>query len=99
MIRDLLEATRADSGKLRVEPRCVDMGELIQQAVRYDAAAAAEKRVAWTLWVILPFGALDTGGGTLSLPCRRFLSQSSAESRRSERCSVPLDQRSAEDSS
>jgi len=33
MIRDLLEATRADSGKLRVEPRCVDMGELVRQAV------------------------------------------------------------------
>jgi len=31
MIRDLLEATRADSGKLRVEPRCVDMGELVRQ--------------------------------------------------------------------
>ncbi|HEY1400840.1 MAG TPA: hybrid sensor histidine kinase/response regulator [Terriglobales bacterium] len=33
MIRDLLEATRAESGKMRVEPRCVSMGELMQQAV------------------------------------------------------------------
>src|SRR5271156_1465125 len=30
MIRDLLEATRADSGKLRVEPRCIAIGDLIQ---------------------------------------------------------------------
>ncbi len=33
MIRDLLEATRAESGKLRIEPRCVAIAELIQQAV------------------------------------------------------------------
>jgi len=33
MIRDLLEATRADSGKLRIEPRCIDINELMQQAV------------------------------------------------------------------
>jgi signal transduction histidine kinase len=45
MIRDLLEATRADSGKLRVEPRCIDIGELIQQAVAMMRPTAAEKRV------------------------------------------------------
>ncbi len=45
MIRDLLEATRADSGKLRIEPRCIDIGELIQQAVAMMRPAAAEKRV------------------------------------------------------
>src|SRR5271163_4834582 len=28
MIRDLLEATRAESGKIRVEPRCISIGEL-----------------------------------------------------------------------
>src|SRR5260370_16866856 len=33
MICDLLEATRAESGKLRVEPRCIDIRELVQQAV------------------------------------------------------------------
>jgi len=33
MIRDLLEATRAESGKMRVEPRCIALGELLQQAV------------------------------------------------------------------
>jgi len=45
MIRDLLEATRAESGKLRIEPRCIDIGELIQQAVAMMRAAAAEKHV------------------------------------------------------
>jgi signal transduction histidine kinase len=46
MIRDLLEATRADGGKLRVEPRCIDIGELIQQAVAMMRPSAAEKHVA-----------------------------------------------------
>jgi sigma-B regulation protein RsbU (phosphoserine phosphatase) len=45
MIRDLLEATRADSGKLHVEPRCIDIGELIQQAVAMMRPTAVEKRV------------------------------------------------------
>src|SRR5450759_2336066 len=45
MIRDLLEATRADSGKLRIEPRCIDIGELIQQAVAMMRPVAAEKRI------------------------------------------------------
>jgi signal transduction histidine kinase len=45
MIRDLLEATRADSGKLRVEPRCIAIGELIQQAVAMMRPTAAEKRI------------------------------------------------------
>jgi signal transduction histidine kinase len=45
MIRDLLEATRAESGKLRVEPRCIDIGELIQQAVSMMGPGAAEKKV------------------------------------------------------
>ncbi len=45
MIRDLLEATRADSGKLRVEPRCIHIGELIKQAVAMMKLTAAEKRV------------------------------------------------------
>ena len=46
MIRDLLEATRADSGKLRVEPRCIDIGELIRQAVAMMRPIAADKHVA-----------------------------------------------------
>jgi len=45
MIRDLLEATRADSGKLRVEPCCIDIGELIQQAVAMMRPSATEKHV------------------------------------------------------
>jgi hypothetical protein len=45
MIRDLLEATRADGGKLRVEPRCIDIGELVQQALAMMRPTAAEKRV------------------------------------------------------
>ncbi len=46
MIRDLLEATRADSGKLRVEPRCIDIGQLIQQAVAMMRPSADEKYIA-----------------------------------------------------
>jgi signal transduction histidine kinase len=45
MIRDLLEATRAESGKIRIEPRCITIGDLIQQAVSMMAAMAKEKRV------------------------------------------------------
>ena len=45
MIRDLLEATRADSGKLRIEARCIDIGDLMQQAVAMMRITAAEKRV------------------------------------------------------
>ena len=45
MIRDLLEATRAESGKMRVEPRCIAMGPLIQQAVAMMKPTAQEKRI------------------------------------------------------
>jgi signal transduction histidine kinase len=45
MIRDLLEATRAESGKLRVEPRCIATAELIQQAVAMMRPTAQEKHV------------------------------------------------------
>jgi hypothetical protein len=45
MIRDLLEATRAESGKIRVEPRCISIGELVQQAVTMMRPIAAERRV------------------------------------------------------
>src|SRR5271165_188439 len=46
MIRDLLEATRAESGKLRIEPRCIDITELMQQAVAMMRPTAEEKHVA-----------------------------------------------------
>ena len=45
MIRDLLEATRAESGKLRIEPRCLDIRELVQQAAGMMRPAAAEKHI------------------------------------------------------
>jgi hypothetical protein len=45
MIRDLLEATRAESGKLRLERRCIDIGELVHQAAAMMRQTAAEKRV------------------------------------------------------
>ena len=45
MIRDLLEATRAESGKIRIEPRCITISDLIQQAVSMMTATAREKQV------------------------------------------------------
>ena len=45
MIRDLLEATRAESGKIRVEPRCICIAELVQQAVTMMRPIAGEKHV------------------------------------------------------
>lgn len=45
MVRDLLEATRAESGKIRIEPRCVAIGDLIRQAVAMMQPAAHEKEV------------------------------------------------------
>jgi signal transduction histidine kinase len=45
MVRDLLEATRAESGKMRVEPRCVALGELVQQTVAMMRPTADEKRI------------------------------------------------------
>jgi signal transduction histidine kinase len=45
MIRDLLEATRAESGTLRVEPRCVSIGELMQQAVAMMRPTAQGRQI------------------------------------------------------
>ncbi len=45
MIRDLLEATRAESGKMRMEPRCISLGELIQQTIAMMRPLAEEKKV------------------------------------------------------
>src|SRR5271165_5220343 len=57
MIRDLLEATRAESGKIRIEPRCIAIGDLVQQAVSMMSATAKEKRVGLEVGVdtTLPF--------------------------------------------
>jgi signal transduction histidine kinase len=45
MIRDLLEATRAESGKMRIEPRCIALSELVHQAAAMLRPTADEKRV------------------------------------------------------
>jgi signal transduction histidine kinase len=45
MIRDLLEATRAESGKMRIEPRCIAVSELVQQAVAMLRPTAEEKKI------------------------------------------------------
>jgi len=45
MIRDLLEATRAEGGKMRIEPRCIALEELVQQAAAMLRPTAEEKKV------------------------------------------------------
>lgn len=45
MIADLLEATRAESGKLRVEVRCLAIDDVMRQAVAMLRATAEEKKV------------------------------------------------------
>ena len=45
MIDDLLEATRAEAGKLRVEVRCIEIGDVVQQAVNMLRATAQEKHI------------------------------------------------------
>jgi signal transduction histidine kinase len=45
MIRDLLEATRAESGKMRIEPRCISIEELIAQALAMMKAAGDQKKI------------------------------------------------------
>ena len=45
MIRDLLEATRAESGKMRIEPRCISIEDLIAQALSMMKVAADQKRI------------------------------------------------------
>ena len=45
MIRDLLEATRAESGKMRIEPRCISLSELVQQAAAMLRPTADEKKI------------------------------------------------------
>lgn len=45
MVRDLLEAARAESGKLRVEPRCIVIADPIHQAVSMLEKTAREKGV------------------------------------------------------
>jgi signal transduction histidine kinase len=45
MIRDLLEASRAESGKISVEPRCISLGDLVRQAVAMMRPTAKKKGI------------------------------------------------------
>jgi nitrogen-specific signal transduction histidine kinase len=45
MVRDLLEASRAESGKIRIERRCVSIAELMHTAAAIMRAIAEEKHV------------------------------------------------------
>src|SRR5437899_7073461 len=45
MIRDLLEATTTESGKISIEPRCLVAADVIQQAASMMKASAQEKRI------------------------------------------------------
>jgi signal transduction histidine kinase len=45
MIGDLLEATSAESGKMRIEPRCFAIGDVVQQAVAMMEATARSKEI------------------------------------------------------
>jgi signal transduction histidine kinase len=45
MVRDLLEASRVESGKIRIESRCVAIGDLVRQAVAMMQPIAREKEV------------------------------------------------------
>ncbi len=45
MIRDLLEATRAEAGKIRIEPRCVAVADLVNQVVAMLQPQAQKQRI------------------------------------------------------
>jgi signal transduction histidine kinase len=45
MVRDLLEASRAESGKVRLEPHCVTVPDLVKLAVTMMRSLADEKKV------------------------------------------------------
>jgi signal transduction histidine kinase len=45
MIRDLLEATRAESGKLRITLRCIAVGDLVRQTIAMMKPMADEKHL------------------------------------------------------
>jgi signal transduction histidine kinase len=45
MIGDLLEATRAESGKVQIHPHCISMSEVIHQVLAMFRATAQEKRI------------------------------------------------------
>jgi signal transduction histidine kinase len=45
MVRDLLESSRAEAGKLRIEPHCASLSDLIRLAVSMTQPAGREKEV------------------------------------------------------
>ena len=45
MITDLLEATRAESGKISIEPQCIVIGDVIRQAISMLHGTAQAKRI------------------------------------------------------
>ena len=45
MIGDLIDATRAESGKTRIEPRCFVIGEVVQRAIATLRVTAEEKGI------------------------------------------------------
>ncbi len=45
MIRDLLEASRAENGQMRVELRCLELGSLLEQAIDMMKPAAQAKSI------------------------------------------------------
>src|SRR5258708_1237786 len=57
MIRDLLEATRAEAGKIRLEPRCAAVADLAAQVVAMMQPLAQQKQVRLDSQVnaLLPF--------------------------------------------
>jgi signal transduction histidine kinase len=61
MIGDLLEATRAESGKLHIEVRCISVGDVMEQAVSMLRATASEKHISinWAADPKMPFLTAD----------------------------------------
>jgi len=51
MIDDLLETTRAESGKIRIEPRCIAIGAVVEQASAMLQATAQAKKVSLGVWI------------------------------------------------
>src|SRR6202142_2646915 len=57
MVRDLLEATRAEAGKIRLDPRCLSIAEPLRSAGAMLKAAAREKRISLDVYAdaAIPF--------------------------------------------
>ncbi len=61
MIKDLLEATRAESGKTRIEPRCLALADLLRESVAMMQPLAREHHIHLALSVdsLLPLAYAD----------------------------------------